>query len=64
MCRKVSRREYLSTVIVIIAASMIAFDPDAKKIGQDANFKVSLTCLLFNIPAALFWYYSKRIDEM
>lgn len=64
MCRAITKREYISTAIVIIAALMIAFDPSAKKVGHASNYKVSLACLLFNIPAALFWYYSKRINEL
>lgn len=38
-------------------------DPEAHKVGEEANYMVSLISCLANIPGALFWATNKILDN-
>ena len=38
-------------------------DPEAHRVGEKANYVVSMTAILANIPGALFWATNKILDS-
>ena len=61
--REVSTLEKQGTIVVILGAALMIMDPEAHRVGESANYVVSMTALLANIPGALFWATNKILDS-
>lgn len=61
--RQVSTLEIQGTIVVVLGGALMILDPEAHKVGEEANYMVSLISCLANIPGALFWATNKILDN-